>query len=202
MARPQSIEEEVLIARLSCVFRDVGYEGASLAMLAEAAGLQKASLYYRFPQGKQQMAEEVLAAALSWYEAQILSPLAGEGLPAERIATVTRHLDDFYAGGRRACLLNMLAAPRAHGGPFAAAIKGALEAIIKAFTAVTIDAGHEPGAARSRAERVVMLLHGSLVVSRGLGSPKPFKAFLEVLPNELLAASREGRSGKPERRNA
>jgi AcrR family transcriptional regulator len=165
-------------------------------MLAEAAGLQKASLYHRFPRGKQQMAEEVLAAALSWYEAQILSALTGEGSPAERIATVARRLDDFYAGGRQACLLNMLAAPRAHGGPFAAAIKGALEAIIKAFTALVIDAGQEPEAARSRAERVVMLLHGSLVVSRGLGSPKPFKAFLEVLPNELFLAPREGRSGK------
>jgi AcrR family transcriptional regulator len=201
MARPQSIEEEELVARLSCVFRDVGYEGASLAMLAEAAGLQKASLYHRFPHGKQQMADEVLAAALSWYEAHILSPLTDEGSPAERIATVVRRLNDFYAGGRQACLLNMLAAPRAHGGPFAAAIKGAFEAIIKAFTAFTIDAGHEPKAARSRAERLVMLLHGSLVVSRGLGSPKPFKAFLEALPNELLGAPREGRSGTPNRRN-
>ena len=199
MARPQSIAEEELIARLSCVFRDVGYEGASLTMLAEATGLQKASLYHRFPRGKQQMAEEVLAAALSWCEAQILSPLTGEGSPAERIATVARHLDNFYAGGRQACLLNMLAAPRAHGGPFAAAIKGAFEAFIKAFTVLASDAGHTPEAARSRAERTMMLLHGSLVMSRGLGSPKPFKAFLDALPHELLAGPREGRSGKPER---
>ena len=27
MARPQSIEDEDLMSRLSCVFRDVGYEG-------------------------------------------------------------------------------------------------------------------------------------------------------------------------------
>lgn len=202
MARPQSIDEEELIARLSCVFRDVGYEGASLAMLSEATGLQKASLYHRFPGGKQQMAEEVLASALSWYHEQILSPLAGEGSPDERIATVARHLDNFYAGGRQACLLNMLAAPRAHGGPFAAAIKGAFEALIKAFTVLANDAGHAPEAARSRAERAVMLLHGSLVMSRGLGSPKPFKTFLEALPQELFGAPSWGRGAKPERRNA
>ncbi len=35
MARPQSVEDAEVMAKLSCVFRDVGYEGASLAMLAE-----------------------------------------------------------------------------------------------------------------------------------------------------------------------
>jgi len=194
MARPQSIDEHELINRLSRVFRDIGFEGASLAMLAAAAGLQKASLYHRFPRGKQQMAEEVLAAALSWFAANILSPLTGKGPPAQRIATVVANLDAFYANGREACLLNVLASPLRQGGPFAAVIKGAFEALIKAFAALARDAGHAPIEARVRAERVVMLLHGSLVVCRGLGSSKPFKLFLAALPSELLASPRRARN--------
>ncbi len=136
MARPQSIEDEDLMSRLSCVFRDVGYEGASLTLLAEATGLKKASLYHRFPNGKQQMAEEVLASALGWYEAKILAPLRSDAAPTERVAVISRHLDGFYAGGQHACLLNMLASPRAELGPFSEAIKGAFEGIPTAGTAL------------------------------------------------------------------
>ena len=49
MARPQSVQDQDLMQRLSCVFRDVGYDGASLSILSEATGLKKASLYHRFP---------------------------------------------------------------------------------------------------------------------------------------------------------
>lgn len=186
MARPQSVEDPVVMASLSCVFRDVGFEGASLAMLAEATGLQKASLYHRFPGGKQQMAEEVLASALAWYEANILAPLRSEEPPAVRLAQVVKHLDGFYSGGKQACLLNMLASPRAELGPFSAAIRGAFEALVLAFAGLARDAGHDAKAAKLRAERAVMLLQGSLVMSRGLDSSKPFKTFLAGLADDLI----------------
>jgi TetR/AcrR family transcriptional regulator, lmrAB and yxaGH operons repressor len=188
MARPQSVEDAEVMAKLSCVFRDVGYEGASLAILAEATGLKKASLYHRFPGGKQQMAEEVLASALEWYETNILGPLRSDISPSERVAAVSRNLDGFYAGGQQACLLNMLASPRAELGPFSAGIKGAFEALVAAFTVVARDAGHDAKAAKLRAERSVMLLQGSLVMSRGLGSSRPFKTFLAGLTDDLIGA--------------
>lgn len=198
MARPQSVEDHELLGRLGRVFRDVGYAGASLSMLSEASGLKKASLYHRFPGGKQQMAEEVLAAALDWFGKNVLDPLRVSGRPAARIAMVVENLDSFYAGGEQACLLNMLISPRAEGGPFAAAIKGAFEALIEAFATLARDAGREPEAARSWAMRVVMLLHGSLVVSRGLGSPDPFRAFLAGLSDEFTdAESEQGGRGQP-----
>jgi AcrR family transcriptional regulator len=196
MARPQSIDETTLISRLAGVFRDVGYEGASLALLSETTGLQKASLYHRFPGGKLEMAEEVLAAALSWLAANVLASLEGEGAPKARLAAAVRQLHDFYSGGRRACLLNMLASPRAEDGPFTPAIRGAFEALIGAFTKLARDSGHPPKEARRRAERAVMLLQGSLVLARGLQSPTPFRGVLRGLPDELLLPSRS-RGRKP-----
>ncbi len=189
MGRPRSIDEGALIARLARVFRDVGYEGASLAVLAQATGLRKASLYHRFPNGKRQMADEVLAAALAWFSENVLAPLKGEGAPKARLAAVAERLDGFYEGGRRACLLNMLAAPCREDGLFSPAIKGALEALIDAFVKLARDAGHAPTAARRRAERSVAMLQGSLVLARGLGSPKPFRKFLESLADDLLAVA-------------
>lgn len=190
MARTQTVDDELLIARLACVFRESGYEAASLAVLSEAAGLKKASLYHRFPGGKQQMAEEVLAAAFAWFGDHVLGPLRGPGTPDARLARVSAALDRFYSGGRQACLLNVLSAPRGEG-PFEAAIKSAFRTLIDAFAALARDAGLPATEAALRAERVVMLLHGSLVLSRGLGSPKPFRAFLAALPADLLGSAAE-----------
>jgi len=186
MARPLSVDEDELLSRLASVFRDLGYEGASLSALSEGAGLQKASLYHRFPGGKQQMAEEVLAAALGWFNEHVLAPLKGRGPASERIAAVTNKLDNFYSGGRKACLLNMLSAPRGKDGPFSAAIAAAFEALIDAFARLARDAGATPKAARRKAERAVMLMQGSLVLSRGLNSTEPFQSFLSALPEDLL----------------
>ncbi len=48
------------------------------------------------------------------------------------------------------------------------------------------DAGYRPIPARARAERIVTLLQGSLVLSRGLDAAKPFRTILAELPKALL----------------
>jgi len=188
MGRKAAIDEEELIVRLSAVFREVGYEGATLAMLAEAAGLQKASLYHRFPQGKEQMAREVLEHTGAWLEENILQPLRADGAPAAKINAMVKRLDELYSGGRQACLLNMLSSSRIHEGPFTQMIQLTFDAFIEALCAVLMDAGLGKKEARSRAERAVMMLQGSLVLSRGTGTTRPFRAFLKSLPGDLLGS--------------
>lgn len=187
MGRKATIEEADLMDRLSAVFREVGYEGATLAMLSEAAGLKKASLYHRFPGGKEQMAREVLESARDWLDEHILGPLRGDGAPADRINDMIEKLDAFYSGGKQACLLNMLSSARIHDGPFTQIIRQIFEAWIGALAAVLLDAGLGADAARARAERAVIMLQGSLVFSRGIGATRPFREFLRSLPNDLLA---------------
>lgn len=187
MARPVKIEETAVLQRLTEVFRDVGYDGASLALLAEGTGLQKASLYHRFPGGKEQMAGEVMTRAEAWLQANVLAPLRTAAPPADRIAAMVRALDDFYDGGRRPCLLNMLSSPTATPGPLAPRIKHAFNAWIAALAGVLRDAALDRATARARAERAVALIQGSLVVARGIGSPKPFRTQLAALQSELLA---------------
>lgn len=187
MARPAKITDDVLYAKLSDVFREVGYDGASLARLSAATGLQKASLYHRFPGGKDQMADEVLRGAEAWLVANILTPLAAAGDPRGRIRVMIRALDQFYAGGRQACLLNLLASPPHTPSPLAERIRLAFQAFIDALAAVLRDAGLDAAVARARAERAIVLVQGSLVLCRGLGTPRPFRSTLRQLEQELLA---------------
>jgi TetR/AcrR family transcriptional regulator, lmrAB and yxaGH operons repressor len=188
MARPASITEEALIARLARVFSDTGFEGATLAQLSAATGLQKASLYHRFPGGKTQMAEEVLDAAGAWMGEHVLAPLTSGAPPLARIAAIMTPLETFYDGGRKACLLNMLSSPRIEDGPFSPRIAAMLEALITALCDTAIASGIAPGPARIKAERAVMLLQGSLVLARGTGSTAPFRRFLATLSDELLSS--------------
>lgn len=185
MARPQIIDDDALIERLSHTFRAVGYEGASLARLAKAAGMQKPSLYHRFPGGKRQMAQEVLSSARDWYGEHVFDPLAGDGPPSERVAVVVRALNSFYDRGKQACLLNLLSQPPGESSPFAEPIRRMFAALIDAFAGIAREAGCSANDAKERAGRVVALLHGSLVVARGLDSSAPFHAFTASLPREL-----------------
>jgi TetR/AcrR family transcriptional regulator, lmrAB and yxaGH operons repressor len=186
MARPQTVPDEDLIERLSKAFRTLGYNGASLADLAAATGLSKAGLYHRFPGGKQQMAEEVLAAALQWYEDHIFAPLRSEGSPLKRLQAVARELDGFYDGGRTACLLNILSVAPGEDSPFAEGVQSTFKTLIAVLADFARQAGHSREEAERRAQRTVMSLHGALVLSRGLGSGAPFQSFLDGLSDELV----------------
>jgi TetR/AcrR family transcriptional regulator, lmrAB and yxaGH operons repressor len=185
LARPQTVETDLVIHRLSELFRAEGFEGASLMRLAECAGLKKASLYHRFPRGKQQMAEEVLTATGNWFQQHVLLPLNTDEPVNDRMHVVVRALDTFYGGGSRGCLLNMLASPGGASAPFAATIAAMFEALIAGFTKLGQDAGLSASQAAIRAERCVALLEGGLVMARGMNTPARFKSILAGLPAEL-----------------
>lgn len=191
MARPALIKNDALLERLSAAFRGVGYDGASLALLSEAAGLKKASLYHRFPGGKAQMGLEVLQDAGRWLAQHVLEPLGGAGTPRQRVAAMAHELDCFYQGGKQACLLNLLSAPIGEESPFKAAIRQMFEAFIDALAAVAAETGCPAALARDRAERCVALIQGGLVLARGLGSTEPFRKALQALPGELLGKEGE-----------
>jgi len=185
MGRNPTVSDVDVLNRLSQVFRDVGYQGATLSMLEQASGLKKASLYHRFPRGKEQMAAEVLAFAGRWVSENVLAVLQGPGKPRARVSRVTRSLKEFYAGGEKACLLNMLAPTQVLGELFSDTIRQMFEAWIEALATVARDAGVSSRQARARAERVVMLMQGSLVMSRGMGTTRPFELFVKSIPHEL-----------------
>jgi len=186
MARPTTIINEELLDRLSSVFRDVGYDGASMATLSEATSLKKASLYHRFPGGKEQMAQAVLGATGNWLSNHVIRHLLTEAPPKKRIQKMIHSLREYYDNGAQSCLLNLLCSSRMSEKFFAKAIKDALESWISALNKVVADAGYNTKEARYRAQRAVVVIQGSLIVSRGLRTTKPFEECLKRLPKDLI----------------
>ncbi|WP_282608732.1 TetR/AcrR family transcriptional regulator [Pelagibius sp. Alg239-R121] len=185
MPSPLLSKEEV-IDRLALAFRDLGYEGTSLTLLSEATGLKKASLYYYFPGGKEEMASVVIEQVQAWFGENVFKPLKGEGTPASRLKKMTSALHRFYDGGTRACILDVFAIGQA-GVMFSPHLAAALKAWEKLIAEVVVDAGIDKATARYRAEDALVSIEGALVYTRVTGSSKTFKRILSNLPDRLLA---------------
>lgn len=188
MANVKKIADVDLIHRLSAVFKDYGYEGASLAVLSEITGLKKPSLYHRFPRGKEQMAEEVLAFTYAWLEENILEPLKGGKTPDDKMALFVDQIGKLYNHGRDACLLNMLSTTKSKDNPFAKAIYATFESLKAALSDIAVQKGLGQKEAHLRAENVLIEIQGALVFSRGTGKTAPFERMLQRLPHILLSA--------------
>lgn len=182
------VSDEVFLGTALDLFRTYGFEGVSLQQLADATGLEKASLYYRYPGGKNAIAMAIAAEVGTWFQANVLDPLAGNESPRKRVAFVAKKLREFYVGGTKSCVMEVLSI---QGAPeeLQRGIKAAMQALLVAFAQIAKESGHSPTAARSRAEEAVVRLEGSLVLARVMGDPACFERVLKALPDILLAAS-------------
>lgn len=192
MPRPRSVPETEVLESLAAVFAANGYEGASLGQLAAAAGLGKATLYHRFPEGKNQMAVEVLDRVGCIFAETVIAPLVADGPIEQRLDKAVAAISGFYEGGRRSCLLNMLAVPAQAGTPLGQAVAGMIGALLDAFASLARDAGVDADEARRRAMRALTLLQGGLVLARGLNSLEPFSQALADLRRELAGHQPQG----------
>jgi AcrR family transcriptional regulator len=181
------VSDEIFHAAALDLFRTYGFEGVSLKRLADATGLEKASLYYRYPGGKDEIAMAIASEVIAWFQANIFATLAGSGPVRKRVTTAAERLREFYLGGSKACLLDVLSIPggseELHG-----ALKGAMQAWVNAFAEVAKESGFGVTAARRKAEDAIIRIEGSLVLARVLGDTTGFERILKSLPDLLTEA--------------
>ena len=182
---PRLVSDTELVDRLTDLFRNEGFEASSLNEIARATGLQKSSLYHRFPGGKEQMAADVAAAVTERFATEILAPLVGDGPLEARIREVGRNLDAFYEGGERRCLLDVLSV--GHPGRAASsALADAGNGWVAVFATVARDAGADETTALARAQDAVAGIEGALVLARVTGDKAAFARAIDRLPDLLL----------------
>lgn len=180
-----------LLAALGEVFRAHGYEGASLALITEATGLGKGSLYHAFPGGKEQMAEEVLASIDGWFAREIYEPLRKTSDPRRGIADMFAGVDAYFRSGRRVCLIGVVALGSARD-LFAERVKTYFVAWVDALAAALRKLGYTKGEAQHLAEQAVLEIQGALVLARAVNDPKVFARALERSQERLLEQQNGG----------
>jgi TetR/AcrR family transcriptional regulator, lmrAB and yxaGH operons repressor len=175
-----------LTIELLQLFRDHGYEGATLSRIAQATGLGKASLYHHFPKGKSEMAAAVIRHLAGWYATHLLKPLQGSGSPETRLSRMTQTLADFYEEGQQPCPFAVFALGGARE-QFQAPVRQIMRIWTESLATVLIDSGIPKPIAYQRAEDAIVRLQGSLVLAQAMGDTGPFQRVLKDLPTSLLA---------------
>ncbi len=158
-------KRQTLNAGLIRIFRDNGYEGASLVALSSATGLAKASLYHRFPDGKPEMGRTALAEAGRRFTDLVLKPLQSR-LPArERLHAMVAGLLVYYENDAPACLMNTmtLGSGEALFGPD---IRATMLAWQRLMETAYIDIGETPDHAARHAQKIIITVQGTLVLAR------------------------------------
>lgn len=172
------------IPQLLRLFRQHGYDGATLARISEATGLGKASLYHHFPGGKDEMVEAVLAHLKQATETHIIQVLQGDGDAQTRLRTMCEGIDAMYQKGEQPCLLAILLMGSSRD-VFRVKVKQLLQCWIDEIATVLITEGVTTELAHQRAEDAVLSIQGSLILSQGLEDCEPFRRVIKHLPQQL-----------------
>ncbi|SJZ66964.1 DNA-binding transcriptional regulator, AcrR family [Chitinophaga eiseniae] len=179
--RPQKIDDARLIEGLMSVLQSKGFEGASLNDLAKASGLQKASLYHRFPGGKNEIAITVLLFIHEWIRENIYLVLTEKGVaPATKLQRAIQHIRQVYHNGEKTCILNALSLDSGLV-VLGDEISKAMHLWLDAFTVLGVEMGLSTAQAKAKARQSLIQVQGSLVLAKGLGDPTQFHKALTDL---------------------
>ena len=171
---------EEIVDQLFTVFRDHGFDGASMADLSRATGLGKSSLYHYFPDGKNQMAEAVLDRATAIIDSEILGMArAPESLKA-RIQKIIAVLNHMYAGGRTPCVLGQLASSQL-GPDGRQGLRTAFSHWIEAIAILAKESGMPSTRAKDFAEDWVARVQGALILQAATGDLGAFGRSMDAL---------------------
>ena len=184
--RPQKVAHNEIMEGLLQVLRAKGYDGASLSDLATASGLKKASLYHRFPGGKQEMTRAVLDYVGEWVGANILDVLVeGNKTTKERLESALANIDKLYNRGKSICIFRALTT---HTGLelFGQQIQAGMEMYIDAFAQLGRELQMDPTKARKEALQTLIDIQGGLIVSKGLQQEHIFEQTLEGIRERYL----------------
>jgi AcrR family transcriptional regulator len=177
--------KETYVPCLLQLFRQHGYDGATLSKISQETGLGKASLYHHFPGGKDEMVETVIDFLENWLAQNILQPLSSPGDARMRLRQMCDRLSELYEGGQEPCLFAILLLGSARN-VFHARIQTLFQAWINAIAAVLIEAGMDEELARQQGEDAAIAVQGSLILSQSLNDSAPFRRVIQQLPEKLI----------------
>lgn len=179
-------EKADVVPLVAEVFRELGYEGASMSSITARTSLSKGSLYHFFPGGKEEMAREILAHVDAWFVREVFEPLEREE-PRSAIAHMWRSVGTYFQSGRRVCLIGAFALDETRDR-FAEPIRAYFRRWIAALKAALVRGGVKPASAGQLAEDVVAGIQGALTLVRALDDDAIFGRSLARLKRRIDAS--------------
>ena len=179
--RPSKVTNEELIKNLATTIRQKGYDGASLSDLEKSSGLKKASLYHRFPEGKQGIGLAVLQDIGQTISERILTIMIDKSIPTEeRLPIVIERIRELYDNGDLSCIINALSMQNGLD-LFQNDLNTTLENLISNLTILGVDCGYSEKESNTKAIWALNAIQGSLILCRSMKNTKPFDEAMEFI---------------------
>ena len=166
-------ERADVIPVLAELFREYGFDAASLSLIGQRTGLGKGSLYHFFPGGKEEMANAVLDEIDGWFETQIFKPLRENPDPVAAIGDMLTATETYFWSGRRVCLVGAMALAETRS-LFRERINRYFAHWTEALAGALHRTGRDEAQARTDAEEMLAQIQGGLVLARALDDPAIF----------------------------
>ena len=161
--------KEVLIEQLREVFVARGYDGATLAHLARATTLSKASLYHHFPGGKPEMASTLVRHAIADLQGQAFISLSLDETAGERVLAFINGFVSYTQAGARDCLLAVLNhhnTASEETAPLQSAIAHQFDDWHATLADVYVESGSKSKKADHEAHDLIAELYGALLTAK------------------------------------
>lgn len=180
---PRTIAERAdTLPALAEVFREYGYNGASLAVISKTTGLGKGSLYHFFPGGKAEMVAVVLDEIESWFGVNIFAPLLTHEEPLEAITQMFDAVVTYFLSGQRVCLVGALALNDPED-QFVSTVARYFENWRDALSHALTNAGCPD--AKDLAEEVIVEIQGGIILTRALQDHELFQRRIDKLKQKI-----------------
>ena len=181
--------KDVLIETASRLFKVRGYCGVGLNDIIEESGIPKGSLYYYFPEGKEQLAIAAIENTKILVKEDIKSIFAGNSNLIEALQAYVYELSRaFGAGGEPIGSPIGTIAGEKHST--SEPIRLACEATFKDWQSIYIEKFLEAGYPKEQATSLAMVFHalteGGILLALTMKSGKPLEAIAEQIPSLFI----------------
>jgi TetR/AcrR family transcriptional repressor of lmrAB and yxaGH operons len=176
---PRSSSRAAFISATAKLLRRQGYAATGLSDIVNQSGAPKGSLYFHFPEGKEQLAVAAMRSSGDTFARLIGHLLSAGAPPAEAIdALIGAMATGLEASGyEEGCPIATVTLEAAAGSPaISAAAADSFAAWSREIEKVFLRAGLEAPAAARRATLVLAALEGALILARARKDLEPLNS--------------------------
>ncbi|MGB3484947.1 MAG: TetR/AcrR family transcriptional regulator [Mycobacterium sp.] len=184
MASKGNLTKERLAESMLELIQTSGYSGTGLNAVIEHASAPRGSIYFHFPDGKEELGVAAVELAAKQFETLIAEAAVSASGPAEAARAAIEALTSLVSESdfRLGCPVSVVTLEMgANNGRLREACASAFESWISPTTAVLEAGGVGAEEARSLATVVVSTIEGAVIVSRALQSIQPLRSAADVV---------------------
>ena len=184
--RPQKLSREQLLQYCMPVFKQHGYQGTSMAMLASACDLTKGAFYYEY-QDKESLVADMLSYVHELVDHKLLSLVHKVGSAQLRYRRLHEQAVKFFSQGGMGCLVAVIGGEARYLSPSLLALTQQFFTRWQQAMQVLFDEVYPKAQASALAKQSVADYEGAILLGRIYDDPSYLQGVYERIDAQLAS---------------